>query len=154
MKESARKRMRQAGKSSIKAPARAAGGHSRWRWALLALCLLVPFGGTWAAFEFVVWNRLPGALVGKWVVTEGEQEGATFDFYRGGTMVGRINMKGREGIVEARVRVEDKTLFITTTNPFTHQEETRTQAIRVMTGTELVLEDGEGHVFPMRRAQE
>jgi len=35
------------------------------------LILLLVAGGTWAVFEFVVWNKLPGELVGKWVAAPG-----------------------------------------------------------------------------------
>src|SRR5258708_7271342 len=69
-------------------------GRSPWRWAVLGLCLFLTAGGTWAVMELVVWNKLPPQLVGKWAVQGGEQDGATFDFFRNGTMVGRLNMGG------------------------------------------------------------
>jgi uncharacterized protein (TIGR03066 family) len=121
---------------------------------LLALCLVLAAVGSWALFEFVIWSRIPAALVGTWVVEEGEQEGATFDFSRNGTMTGRINMQGREGIVNARVRVEGDILFSTTKNPSTGQELTRAQRIQELTDQELVLEDERGQVLKMRRATE
>jgi hypothetical protein len=130
------------------APAR-----SPWPWVLLAaLCVLVAAGTTWALLEFVIWARVPGALVGKWVVEGGEQDGATFDFFRGGTMLGHINLQGREGIIEARVRVQDGTLLSTTQNPNTGRDETRAQKIRSLTARELVLEDDRGHTLRMTRA--
>src|SRR5947209_7914814 len=73
----------------------------RSRWMISLLCLVLGGGGGWAFFEFVVWNKVPDALVGKWVVTEGPQEGATFDLFRGGTLVGKVNLGGKEGVVNA-----------------------------------------------------
>ena len=109
-------------------------------------------GGTWAILEFVIWNKLPAELVGKWVVQGGEQDGATFDFYRSGAMVGRINLRGKEGIVNAGVRVEGKTLFSSTTNPHSGKEETRQQTIVKLDDTSLILRDDRGQLLKMERA--
>jgi hypothetical protein len=67
-------------------------------------------------------------------------------------MQGRINVSGREGIVDARVKVEGDTLFSTTRNPNSGQEETRTQKIKSLTATQLVLEDDRGYTMRMTRA--
>lgn len=120
---------------------------------LLVLLAVGVAAGTWAFFEFVVWNRLPPDLVGKWVVQGGEQDGATFDFFRNGTMVGRINVHGKEGIINAQVRVEGNTLHSTTTNPNTGAAETRTQTIESLTNTALVLQDDRGQRLIMERAE-
>lgn len=125
---------------------------SRRRWALLGLCLVLACGGTWAFAEFVVWNRIPSELVGKWVVTHGDQEGATFDFYRGGQMVGRVNQGGQLGIVSATIRVEGKTILATTRHPQTGEELTVAQKIRTLTATTLVVEDDKGRILNMVRA--
>jgi uncharacterized protein (TIGR03066 family) len=122
-------------------------------WAVLGLCLLLVGGGTWAVFEFVVWNTLPSQLVGKWVIEGGEQNGATLDFSRNGIMVGRMNHRGNLAIINAQVRVEGKTLFLTTRNPNTHLEETRAQTINTLTDQELVIEDEQGKVFTLKRAR-
>jgi len=129
-----------------------AAPRSRWRWPVLILCLLLAAGGTWAVFEYVIWTNIPGALIGKWVVEGGEQDGANFDFFRDGTMVGRINLRGSEGIIKARVRVEGDKLLLITQNSQTGQAVLRTQRIRTLTRTELVLEDGKGQVTRMVRA--
>src|SRR5260370_41676081 len=57
------------------------------RWAILGFLLLLAGVGTWAVFEFFIWSQVPPELLGKWVVTEGPDEGGTIDFYRNGTMV-------------------------------------------------------------------
>jgi uncharacterized protein (TIGR03066 family) len=122
------------------------------RWAVLAASLLVAAGTAWATAEFFVLNHLPSELVGKWVVEGGPQDGATFDFYRNGSMEGHINVNGREGIVKARLRVDGKVLLSTTTNPHTRQDETRVQTIKTITQSQLVLEDDRGQVLQMTRA--
>lgn len=119
---------------------------------LLGVAVLLAFAGTWAVFELVIWNKLPAQLVGKWVVMDGPQEGATFDFFRNGTMVGTVNIQGREGIVKATVRVEGDKIFSTTRNPGTGLDDTRVQTIRSLTDIELVVEDGQGKQLRMRRA--
>jgi hypothetical protein len=120
---------------------------------IAVLCALVAFGGTWAFFEFVVWNTVPTELLGKWVVTEGPQEGATFDFFRGGTMVGKVNAGGNEAVVNARIRVEDRKIFSTTVNPNTGRDDTRVLIVRRLSATDLVIEDAESGVLKMERAQ-
>src|SRR5262249_33695666 len=119
-----------------------------------ALCLLFAAAGTWAAFEFVILSKLPRELLGKWVVVGGEQDGADFDFYRNGTMRGRLNVKNREFTIDARVRVEDGILYSTTTNPNTGQAETRKQTIVTLTDRSLVLRDDRGGLLKLERAQE
>jgi uncharacterized protein (TIGR03066 family) len=120
--------------------------------ALVGVFLLAG-GAAWAFAELVVWNRLPADLVGKWVVEGGEQDGATFDFHRNGTMVGRINLNGREGIVQARVEVDGNKLYTTTTNPNSGRDETRTQTIKTLTNRSLVLVDKRGQELTMSRAE-
>jgi hypothetical protein len=123
------------------------------RWMLVLLALAVATA-TWGVFEFVVWNNLPRELVGKWVVEGGEQDGATFDFFRKGTMVGRINVRGQEGIINARVRVEGQLLYSTTTNPNTRLEVTRSQKILTLSENALVLQDDQGQLLRMIRADQ
>jgi len=107
---------------------------------------------TWLVFEFVVWNKLPSDLVGKWVVEGGLQDGATFDFYRNGTMRGRVNAGGMEALVKATVRVEGAILYSTTVNPRTKMAETREQTIETLTNDTLVLKDEQGSRLRLARA--
>jgi uncharacterized protein (TIGR03066 family) len=131
-------------------PARAP---SRRGWLLLVLVGILALGGTWAFFELVVWSRVPSELVGKWVVMEGPDEGGTVDFYRHGTMVAKVNHHGREGIIEARIRVDGKKIHVTTRNQQTGEEGTRVQTILSLDGDRLVLEDERGMSVKMRRAK-
>jgi uncharacterized protein (TIGR03066 family) len=118
----------------------------------MVLVVAVVAGGTWAASEYWLWSPIPSQLVGKWVVEGGEQDGATFDFFRNGDMVGNINLSGRAGIIKARVRVQDNLLFSTTRNPNTDQDETRTQKIITLTERDLILEDDRGQQLKLHRA--
>ena len=128
-------------------------GVSRHRFLMLGIGMLLTFAGTWAILEFVVWNTLPRELVGKWVVTDGPQEGATFDFYRSGKMVGHINQGGRLAIVDAVVRVEDNKIYSTTRHSQSGEELTTVQTIRTLTSRDLVVEDQQGNRTRMERAE-
>jgi len=125
------------------------------RWSIVALCLLVAAGGTWALFEFVVWSKLPAALVGKWEVAEGPQRGAIFDFSRNGRLQAFLNSPdpNKMNVMQAAVAVEDKTLLITTRNPHTGQDETRSCVMRELTPNSLIVEFDNGEVFKMARTR-
>jgi uncharacterized protein (TIGR03066 family) len=143
------KQMRRAEQTPL--PAKTAGGNAR-RWVFLGLALVLAAGATWAFFEYVVWATTPSELVGKWVVTEGPDEGGTVDFYRNGTMVAKVNNRGYEGIIEAKIRVEDKKIHVTTRHQKTGELGTRVQTIKVLDGTRLILEDERGKSVKLERA--
>jgi hypothetical protein len=128
-------------------------GSPKMRWALLGLCLLLAGGATWAFMEFVVWNNLPGELVGAWEVVQGppEYKQAEFQFYRSGKMVGHFNDSGRDRPIHAEVRVEGDKLYITTRRPTTGEEHVSVQTIRIMNGKELVVADERGIIIKMAR---
>jgi uncharacterized protein (TIGR03066 family) len=128
-------------------------GNSR-RWVLLGLCLLGVAGGTWAVLEFVVWNAVPSALVGKWEVVDGppEYKDATFEFHRSGKMAGRLNDDGMLRLLDATVRVEDDKIYSTTRHRTTGQELTTVHTIVTLGAREFVVEDQKGKRITMRRA--
>ena len=100
-------------------------------------------------------KKLPKELVGKWVVAEGPQEGAAFEFFPNAKMVAKLNANGNEVVVNATVRVENKKLFSATKNPETGQEDIRVFLIRTLTAKEFVLEDDKGKpLWKMRRIAE
>ncbi len=84
---------------------------------ILLFVLLAAAGTTFAFCEFVVWNRLPAELVGKWTVEGGPQDGATFDFSRSGSLEAHLNNNDMEHVLQGSAAVQDRTLLITTTNP-------------------------------------
>jgi uncharacterized protein (TIGR03066 family) len=118
---------------------------------MLVLVFFVAAIGSWAVFEFVVWNHVPAELVGKWVVTSGPQEGATFEFTRGGRLIAHVNQAGNLAVVDARIRVEGETILSTTKHPATGESTTMVQTIRTLTGTDLTVEDSQGKKLFMRR---
>jgi hypothetical protein len=130
-------------------------------WVVALLCVLVAGGVTFALFEYVILSKVPRAMLGKWVVIEVSgnkednkgMEGATLEFFRDGTMIGKVNMSGKEGIIKARVRANEKTLWSTTTNPMTGKEDTDVQSIVTLTDTEFVTEDNKGTVIKMQRVR-
>jgi uncharacterized protein (TIGR03066 family) len=99
-------------------------------------------------------NKLPKELLGKWVVVEGPQKGATFEFFPDGKMIAKLNVNGNEAIINATVRVENKKLLSTTKNPQTGKEDTRVLQIREMTAKAFDVEAGQGELFKMRRPAE
>ena len=123
------------------------------RWFVLGLGLLLAAGGSWAFAEFVVWNRLPGELVGTWEVVQGppEYKEAVFEFYRSGKMVGHLNDKGNLRVMNAVVRVEEDKLIITTRQPSTGEEHVSVQTIRKVSDRELVVADEGGRIMKMVR---
>jgi uncharacterized protein (TIGR03066 family) len=122
-------------------------------WAVALLCVAVTAAASFALFEYLILSKVPRPMLGKWVVTQGDMVGATLEFYRDGTMIGRLTKDGKEGVIKARVRADDATLWSTTTNPMTHREETATQAIVSLTEDELILEDDKGGVIKMERVR-
>ena len=143
---------KQTRKSSPSAPPTASAGTSNLRWMAIGFGVLITAGATWAFFEYYVWATTPSELVGKWVVTEGPDKGGTVDFYRNGTMVAKVNNKGMEGIIEAKIRVEDNKIHVTTRHQQTGELGTRVQTIKVLDAHRLVLQDERGMTIKMERA--
>jgi uncharacterized protein (TIGR03066 family) len=119
------------------------------------------FDGSWKPGDFeevkdtsAGANNLPAKLVGKWVVKGGELDGATFEFRSDGSMIGRVNLGGKEGMIEARVRVAGDRLFTVTRHPNTGKDDTSTLIIKELNARELSLQDERGRLFTLIRAQE
>ena len=125
-------------------------GMPRWVWVTLC-CLILLGGGTWAAFEFFVWNKVPPELVGKWEVEGGPMAGGTFEFSRDGTLEMRHRNQGTTITMNGRVAVRGKTLSTTTRNLQTKREETHRSTIQELTPDSLVLELEKGAVLRLVR---
>jgi hypothetical protein len=135
---------------STQAPPQSVRG---WGRTLLFLAIAIAVAAsTFALFEYVIWAKIPPALVGKWVVEGGDQDGATFDFSRNGKMLGRINVANNTHWINARVRVEDDFLITTTWHPQTGQENTTKQTIRTLDDQTLNLVDQRGQILRLVRA--
>src|SRR5579862_911113 len=90
-------------------------------WVLLGLTFVLAGFGTWAVFDFIVWNKVPPELVGLWEVEQGPQKGATFEFFRDGVMEVQMRRNKKEISHKAQVAVRDKTLLMTSKNPLTRK---------------------------------
>jgi uncharacterized protein (TIGR03066 family) len=130
-------------------------GTRRWlHWAIASLLVLGAGAGTFAVLHFAVLTRLPSTMLGKWLVVGGEMDGATLEFQRDGAMVGKVNMAGKEGKIQAKVEVDGETLRITSINPSTNRPETDVQTIHTLTAERFVIEDRKGTVLNMERLKE
>jgi uncharacterized protein (TIGR03066 family) len=140
--------------AKTKPPARASAEMAPWkRRLLLGTLALLTAGCVFGVWELVAWwTIVPPELVGKWIVADGAQEGNTFDFFRGGTAEARVNIDGREGLVKATIRVDGKNLQWTTYSQ-AGAKDVRTKIIRALTAHELVLEEQNGKLLKMHRAQ-
>jgi hypothetical protein len=116
--------------------------------------LLLAVGATGALLEFFVGERLPARLVGKWVVVEGQLEGATLEFGRDGSLVGRAQAGPGESVLKGHLFLEDRTLYVTLEDPVTRQEKTVVHTVRLLNRRRLVLEDEEGRLLKLERAEE
>jgi uncharacterized protein (TIGR03066 family) len=126
----------------------------RWRWWLLvAGCFILAGVATYVIAENYLVTRIPEALVGKWRVVGGEQDGVTLEFHRNGSFQARVSRGGKEGAVYARVEVDDKQLHIISADPQTGREEAKTHIIRTLTETEMLLEDPRGVTSRMVRLE-
>src|SRR5262249_19002732 len=128
---------------------------SRGRWlpkcAVVLLVIALTAGAAFVVFELVLPGPIPRELVGRWRVVGGQMNGATFEFQRDGTMLGRLTINGKEGLIEGKAAVNGKTLRTTTTNPFTGGAETGAQTVVTLTEAEFVTEDRTGTRITMKR---
>jgi hypothetical protein len=149
-----KEKRRRLNEAKAQVPARPIAVHgSGIRRLFLGALMLLTAGGVWVFFEFVVWNRVPSELVGKWVVVGGPQDGATFDFFRNGTMEGNVNFRETNKPFYAVIRVEGKNIYTTTNHPLTGMEDTQVKVIRTLTAKQLVIEDEQGTVTQLERAE-
>jgi hypothetical protein len=132
---------------------------------LVALTFIAIIGaGSYAVFHFFILTRVPRAMLGTWVVVDvttaagakGDEAlmGGTLEFRRDGTMIGTINMDGKEGKIKATVEVDEETMRISSVNPSTGQKVTDVQTIRTLDGDRFVIEDRKGTVLVMERLRE
>jgi uncharacterized protein (TIGR03066 family) len=125
----------------------------RWlpTWAIVLLLVALSGAAAYALLDYVILAKVPTELVGRWRVVSGQMTGATFEFRRDGTMIGRMFVDGKENVLEGKAKSDGKTLRTTSTNPFTGKSETGTQTILTLTATELVTEDKNGTRVMMER---
>jgi uncharacterized protein (TIGR03066 family) len=117
---------------------------------MVALVIVLLFAGAsgWALVKFYVLQEPAPALVGTWEVTNGPQQGATYEFRADGTLTIRSNQLPDS---QAHTAVDGKTLLTTTKHPVTLQDETRKSTIQELTAASLVLQPDSGDALKMAR---
>jgi uncharacterized protein (TIGR03066 family) len=150
MKTKTHKGSKEPANSAAPSPARALG-----RWIAIVLVVAVVAGASFAAFEFLLPDRIPPELVGKWRVVDGPPNlnGMTMEFKRNGDMIGRATVNGKDFAMEGTAVLDDKTLHTTTTNLYTGRSETGMQTIVTLTENELVTRDQKGTRLTMTRVR-
>jgi uncharacterized protein (TIGR03066 family) len=127
--------------SPTPAPTKEASVSSVRRWLVLLCCLAVGGAGTYFVLNAYIFPKLPDSVVGTWQVTGGELNGTQMTFHRDGTFSSIVTIDGRDIPIEARVALHDKTLRFTIVNGFTGKQETKTQTVRSLTETEMIVEE-------------
>ncbi len=123
------------------------------KWAVGLFVIALVGGATYGLFHLVVWSKVPNQMAGKWLVSGGELDGATLEFFRNGTMVGTVNMQGKKATITGKVQIEQDKLHITTVHPLTGKAVTDSQTIRSLTDEEFVIVDSKGTVIKMERLE-
>jgi uncharacterized protein (TIGR03066 family) len=132
----------------------AAGGRQLppWPKSLLLgfVCAALSAGITFAAFEIFLPAPLPAALLGKWVVVEGEElKGATLEFFPDGSMVGTVQIEGREVAVKGRAQVEGNLFRVTTSS--LGGRTTDSQEILELNDRRFAVQDSRGELLILER---
>lgn len=142
-KQAAHTRSPEAGQAQHAVPGR--GWARVWKWALALLFISLTAGVTYAVFHFIILSKIPPEVVGTWRVEGGEMHGTRMTFHRNGTFKSLVRLDdGRDVLVEARVELRDKTLRFVYANPATGRNDTRTQTIKSLTPTEMIVQEGGG----------
>jgi hypothetical protein len=143
-KIAAHRRHLQRAKATPSAPPRRQRPARRWLAALVLVgCFLGAGFATFALFEFAL-TRVPSALVGKWIVRGGMQDGVTLEFRHNGAFRALVNRGGQVADVEGRAEADEKFVHLFSVNPLTGKEEAKTHLLNMLTDKELVLEDPTG----------
>jgi hypothetical protein len=91
--------------------------------ALIVLLVAAAATGSFFVCDRYFLAKIPAAMVGKWGVDGGVQDGATLELNRNGTYRATVNLQGSEGIVTGRLDASAKSLTFISVNPATGQED-------------------------------
>jgi uncharacterized protein (TIGR03066 family) len=127
------------------------GGPWLPKWTMPILCFFGSAAGTIALFEGVLLGEIPAMMQGKWVVVEGELEGASLEFLRDGSMIGTIKADGKEAAIKGKVHMAGDGFRLTTSNSPNGIEVTDEQTILDLSDEQLVIQDRRGEVLKMTR---
>jgi uncharacterized protein (TIGR03066 family) len=120
-------------------------------WLFLLLCLVGSSLVSFVVFKYVA-PTIPHELIGTWEVTQGPLKGATLEFRWYGTAIATSPEKqGKKEIPDSSVKVEGKTIYLTSADGVTGKKETVAQTILKLTKDELVIRDEEQKIYAMTR---
>ncbi len=156
-KKSRNDRSANAATSSPRAPVNQPSRPRRWPvWLLAAVCLVVAAGATYYLVDFVLWPRIPVALVGTWQSKDSQQNVVTLEFWANGHFEARAEVGGQVGVVYGSAVTDpndDTKLLITSTDRKSGHQITKTHIIHSLTEKELMLEDPMGKVSRLVRLE-
>jgi uncharacterized protein (TIGR03066 family) len=122
-------------------------------WALPAVFFLGSIGGTIAVCEWFFVGAIPSLLQGKWLVVEGELEGATLEFLKDGTLIGSLPTGGKEASFEGTVHMQGDGFRFRLKASFPDIAVAKDHTILDLTDQQLVIQGGDGEVLKMTRVR-
>jgi hypothetical protein len=127
----------------------------RWsvigRWASLVLVLTLGAAGSFYVFDRFLLAKIPTALVGKWGVDGGVQDGATLELNRNGTYRATVNLHGSEGIVTGRLEASAKSLTFISVHSTTGEEKSLRKTVVQIGKEEMTLREPSGEIMKLVR---
>ncbi len=121
-------------------------------WLFAFISILGSAAITVVFFEVMFLNNVPPLLLGKWVITEGEQEGAILEFFKDGTMKGTMQRKGQTGLMQWKVTMNGDDRFrITLSDDESGLITTEMQTILELSNRYFKFQDSQGKVTKLTR---
>src|SRR5262245_52496526 len=133
-------------------PAAPSFWQSRRLWLILFLCLAGSTAASYVVFKYIV-VKIPPELVGTWEVKAGPLRGWSLEFRRDATAVATRFERGQKIVTYYSVKVEGKTMWLTTRDEKTGKDDTITQTIVELTADELVIRDEDQKTYQMKRVR-
>jgi uncharacterized protein (TIGR03066 family) len=122
-------------------------------WIFLLLCLASSTLVSFVVFKYIA-PTIPHELIGTWQVAEGPLKGATLEFLWHGTAIATSpDKQGKKETTDSSVKVEGKTIYLTSADGVTGKRETVTQTILKLSEDELVIRDEDRKTYAMTRVR-
>ncbi len=119
-------------------------------WASAVLYVLAAAVVTVAVLESMLGDLHP-LMLGKWLIVEGENQGATIEFARDGTMVLALKQNGNEIAFDGSVQMEGDGFRVTLVDPTHGFKVTHEQTILELTELRFIVQDQQGELIKMTR---
>jgi uncharacterized protein (TIGR03066 family) len=111
------------------------------RWLAAGALFLIAGGAAYLATSWLLRTTLPDDIVGEWRIEGGEMNGSRVSYARDGTFKTLVTVEGKEVEVKATVQKDGDTLRYTIVFPDTGKVMTRTQTIKSLTASEIIVEE-------------